>query len=141
MKNKIAFILCLIAGIIFIEVAWTGNIGIFAYLSNITTVFPQLASLEVIINWTLYILTFLAGLGGIAVIIGAILVTTERTGIGKFVIGLGVGMSLIGIIINLVMAIWLGGLTGVYDMFLVSASITGWIGIILSIIGRRKIES
>ncbi len=100
--------------------------------------FPELAPFEGAINITLHILAFIEALGGIGVIISGLMLTRDKVGTGKFVIGLAAGVSLIGIIINLITAVWLGGITGVYDMFLFEASFAGWIAIVLSIFARRK---
>ncbi len=77
------------------------------------------------------VLLFVASLGGIAVILGSILISKEKTKIGKFTISLGAGMGLFGLIIALVIAI------SEQSPTIAGFASTGGIGIILSIYARR----
>ena len=140
MRNMHSFLLCLIGGILIILQGWIGSIGFFEKLTLIQTI-PELQPIYPIIEILLYILTAIAGLGGIAVVIGGILLTTDRVGTGKFIVGLGAGMSLIGLIINLVQSIWIAGTAApLIDFAREAIQTLGWIGIILSIIGRRTVR-
>jgi len=80
------------------------------------------------------ILIIIASLGGIAVIIGGLLIFKGNVGTGKLLIVLGVGLGLIGFIITLVIGIMEGSLT--IGGFL-SISL---IGIILSVVARVMAE-
>ena len=76
------------------------------------------------------ILIFIASLGGISVIIGGILLGKKKITSGKFLIMLGSGLGLIGLIFSIIVAIFEGSLT------LGSYFSIGGIGLILSIIAR-----
>jgi hypothetical protein len=80
------------------------------------------------------VLIIIASLGGIAVIIGGVLIGTNRAGPGKLLLTLGVGLGLIGFVLSLVVAINEGSLT--IGGFL---SI-GAIGLVLSIVASRMVK-
>ena len=81
--------------------------------------------------------------GGVSVIIGAI-IATKTLGLGKWIIGLGAGMGLIGFIIFIVTGIYAGTLTGtvveiVIGLLLGPASY-GIIGVFLTIFARKGMK-
>ena len=140
MDNKTATILCLIGGILLIIVSATGSIGFFEMLKLLAEV-DEIAEFYWIVEMLLNILTYIAALGGITVVIGALLIMKSREGTGKFVIGIAVGMSLIGLIIQLVTLIYVAGFTAALNFFILASQSMGWIGIFLTIFGRRAIKS
>ena len=83
-----------------------------------------------IIQIVFAILIFIASLGGIAVIIGGILIGKNSVGLGKFIIALGAGLGLIGLIFSFLITYIEGNLT-IGSFFSLGA-----IGLILSIIAR-----
>ncbi len=137
MQNRTSFILVLIGGIILFIEGITGSIGFFTYLQQINTI-PELVSMVPIVNALIWILTIVAFTGGIGAIVGGYLLTTQRLGTGKFIIGIAVGMSLIGLIIKLAQLIWLSGATAAWDFLIYAAQSLGWIGVFLTIAGRRS---
>ena len=95
---------------------------------------------NVLYKYFLLILQNIAALGGIAVIIGAILFTTNRVGTGKFVVGLGAGMGIIGLIIliyNMYMAM---GFDALLELFNMLSNSMGMLGVVLTIIGRILVK-
>jgi len=76
------------------------------------------------------ILLFIASLGGISVIIGGILIGKDKIGTGKFLIMLGAGLGIVGLIFSIIITIVEGSFT------LGSYFSIGAIGLILSIIAR-----
>ena len=76
------------------------------------------------------ILILIASLGGIAVIIGGLLIGKNKVRSGKLLITIGVGLGIIGLIFTLWMAYSQGNLT------MNSLMSIGFVGIILSIIAR-----
>ena len=137
MRNMHSFLLCLIGGVLIILQGWPGSIGFLSKLELIQAI-PELQPIYPIIEILLYVLLAIAALGGIAVIIGGTLLTTDRIGTGRFIIGLGAGMSLIGLIIYLGQSIWIAGTAApLFDFATEVTQTIGWIGVILSIVGRR----
>jgi hypothetical protein len=134
MKNSVAFILCLIGGIMMIYADVSVSVGIWADLiAFAASLAPEIAD---ILFWILLILQNIATLGGVAVIAGAFLLTTNRVGTGKFIIGIASGMGIIGLVIlvyNMYMASGAEAFMQIYN--LLSSSI-GFLGVVLTIVGR-----
>ena len=118
-----------------------GGITIFVILADFAT--EQLGSdIGPAVGILLSILGYIAAAGGIAVIIGAIIVAMDHYKLGKFIIMLGAGMGLIGLIIMLI--------TGVIACTVVeevTASVSaiingsyGFAGVLLTILSRRKLK-
>jgi hypothetical protein len=130
-----SFILALIGGLLLISVSAVGSIGFWGdIIAFITATFPETADIMVVL---FTILMYIAGLGGVGVIIGGYLLTTDRVGTGKFVIGIAAGMGLIGLIIYLAQLYMTGGIALVLDMVSLLSQSAGWIGAVLSIVARQ----
>ncbi len=136
MENRNSFILCLLGGLLLVITSATGSIGYFGMLEELHAI-PELQNIIWIVDILLFVLTFIAGLGGIGVIIGGYFLTTARVGTGKFIIGIAAGMGLIGLIIELVKMLYFAGLGVLVNFILIIAQSIGWIGIILTIAGRQ----
>ena len=91
-----------------------------------------------VLSIILMIFTIVALGGGISVIIGAILVSRDKIGLGKFIIGLGAGMGLIGLIIFLITSMLAGTVLAVV-IGLINGSY-GFLGVVLTIIARMKLK-
>ncbi len=136
MHNKKAFIMCLVGGILLFLASAIGSIGMYGtIIAFVSDQYPEMVG---VLDNVLLILSFIAGLGGIGVIIGAFMLTTDRVGTGKFIIGIAAGMGLIGLVIVLAQHFMLAGTSGVtnYVSLMVTQS-SGWIGAILAILGRK----
>ena len=76
------------------------------------------------------VIIFIASLGGIAVIAGGLLIGKDKIGAGKFLIALGAGFGLIGLIFSIAVAYMEKNLT-------ISSFLSiGAIGLILSMVAR-----
>jgi hypothetical protein len=93
-----------------------------------------------ILGWILVVLRYIAGLGGIAVIIGGYLVTTDRVGTGKFIIGIAAGIGLIGLIINLATSYMAVGLEAFTDFLNLLANSSAVLGPVLTIVARTMVK-
>jgi hypothetical protein len=125
-KHKTAMGLAIIAGILlFIE----GISGLATWQTIRNFVIQYIADNE-IIQIIFAVLIFIASLGGISVIIGGLLIGKEKLITGRFLIMLGAGLGLIGLIITIIISITHGSFT--LGGFLT----IGVIGLILSIIAR-----
>ncbi len=127
---------CTLGGILMIISSVVGSVSFFALVFGIASdiLGPETAFVLMII---LLIFAIVAGLGGVAVIIGVILVVKDKIGIGKFIIGLGAGMGLIGLIIFIITSFMAGLLAILYA--LINGSY-GLLGVILTILARRKFK-
>ena len=128
--------LCILGGILMILSSIIGSVSFFALVFGIAS---DLLGSEAayILSTVLIIFAFIAGLGGIAVILGVILVVRDKIGLGKFIIGLGAGMGLIGFIIFIITSIMAGPLAIIYA--LINGSY-GLLGVIFTIFARRKFK-
>jgi hypothetical protein len=133
-----SFGLCLIGGIMMIYAGVAGSVGIWGDLIALAaSLAPGFADL---LFWILLILENIATLGGIAVIIGAFLFTTNRVGTGKFIVGIAAGMGIIGFIIliyNLYMAVGIAAILEIYNLL---SNSMGLLGVVLTIIGRMIVK-
>ncbi|MHA3962083.1 MAG: hypothetical protein AM325_000980 [Candidatus Thorarchaeota archaeon SMTZ1-45] len=139
MRNGLSVAFALIGGILLFQVGWVGSIGFIADIAAYADLyFPASAEAVTLI---LTILLYIASLGGIAVILGGILIALSRIRTARFVIGLGAGIGLIGLIIMLVEAYLAGGMDALTDVLTLISQSIAWIGVIMSIMARRIIKS
>jgi len=125
-KNSKAMVIAIIAGILLLV---AGLSGMAAWTAIKDFVIENVTDNE-IVQYVFAILIFIASLGGIAVIIGGLLIGKGKVGTGKFLIMLGAGLGLIGLIFSIVVAYMEENLT------IGSFLSIGAIGLILSIIAR-----
>ncbi|MHA1903515.1 MAG: hypothetical protein ACXADL_08205 [Candidatus Thorarchaeota archaeon] len=136
MRNKVPFLMVLVGGILLFLEGAIGSIGFLSLLQEANTI-PELADFIWIIDLILWVLLLLASGGGITVIIGGYLMTTDRVGTGKFVVGIGAGMGLIGLLVSLYPILTAYGVGGVVDFLTIASQSAGWVGAVLTIIGRQ----
>ena len=103
-----------------------GSVGIWGdILALAATLAP---GFEEIMGWILAILVNIASMGGIAVIIGGYLITTNRVGTGKFIIGIAAGMGLFGFIMliyTMYSAMGLAAFAEILNLLSTSAALAG----------------
>ncbi|MGY5873055.1 MAG: hypothetical protein RTV72_12470 [Candidatus Thorarchaeota archaeon] len=138
MRNKVPFILCIVGGALMLYAGIVGAVGIWEHiLTFAATIAPGFAD---IMGWILVILMNIASLGGIAVIIGGYLATTDRVGTGKFIIGIAAGLGIFGLIMNvytLYMAVGIAAFTELLNLLSTSAAA---LGPVLTIVARFMIK-
>ena len=115
----------------------TGGLGFLQLIADIPLLFPQLVSMIWLINLILYVLAFLAGLGGVSVILGGFILTKERLSTGKLLIGLGAGMGPIGLLVSLAQILYTSGLGALVSFLMVASQSAGWVGTVISIFARQ----
>ena len=131
-RNKLAGILAIVGGaLLFLS----GSFGMVDFLESLQDIIEDLmgdsnATLEMVF----WILIFIAMLGGIAVIIGGILIYKDYPKVGRILIILGTSIGLIGLIISVLSAMY----HGETENFLawLTTSFAG-IGIVLAIISTQ----
>jgi len=125
-KNSKAMAVAIAAGLLLLI---SGVNGIAAWQDIQTFVTENIAD-NFIIQMIFVVLIFIASLGGIAVIAGGFLIGKDKVGTGKFLIALGAGLGIIGLIV----AIYVGYVEGSFTIG--SFFSIGAIGLILSIVAR-----
>ena len=119
-------------------------VGSLGFIGTLLTFIGGLMGAETaeFINLLLIVLGFIAGGGGLTVIIGALIAGFGPDRLGRFIIGLGIGIGLIGLII-LIITNLMGGLP-LNDLFAILLStfngIYGFIGVVLSIFSRMRMK-
>jgi hypothetical protein len=125
MSNTTAKWVAIVAGILLLVGGLTG----FADMKQIQDfVEITLGIHNSVLHIVFLVLLFLAALGGIIVIVGGLLIGKGMKRIGKFLIGLGAGMGLLGFIIAIILIYYRGG------SIVQFVSSIGIIGVILAII-------
>jgi hypothetical protein len=134
-RQRTAFILALIGGILLLIAGVAGGIGVYALAFN--WIEANIPSLTSVLGIILAALTIIASFGGVAVIVGGIMILGGRITTGKLFIGLGAGVGIFGILIGLVtgLAQGLGFLASAEAVFATGQTL-GWVGIFLSIFAR-----
>lgn len=124
-RNKLAMYLALVGGVLLLGVGLTGAATWETIQNFVGTIIGDHWALSLLFQ----ILIIIASLGGLAVIIGGVLIGRGRTLPGKILIKLGTGVGLIG----LLLAIALPGLQQ-ENLRLALGTSAGVFGIILSIL-------
>ncbi len=141
MEHKKGVILCIIGGALMLLSSVVGRLGFLGTLitllyGNVTPEIQQI--LEIILT----IFSYIAAGGGISVIIGAFVAGFSSDFVGRLIVGLGMGASLISLIILLVTSI-IGGSTinNLLSILLTTFNNAyGLAGVVISIIARRKLK-
>jgi hypothetical protein len=141
MQNKKWVILCIIGGILMILGSTIGSIAFFEMIFGLLQgILSQ--SLLKIVDLVLKVLAYIAGGGGVSVIIGAILVGIGAYRLGKIIIGIGAGMGLIGFIIYIIVSILNGSIANELIGIIIQAINGGYgfIGVLLTIVARTGMK-
>ena len=129
-RNKAAMGVAIIAGLLLLIEGISG----FATWTTIKEFVSDNVTDNEIVMYIFVILIFIASLGGISVIIGGLLIGKNKVRTGKFIIALGAGLGLIGLIVSIIIGLTEGNFT------LNSLITLGAIGLILSIVARMMAE-
>jgi len=125
-RNAPAVILAVVAGILLILAGGNGVATWESILNFVTTHIMD----NGIVQSVFVVLLFLASLGGVAVIAGGVFIGQEKIRTGKFLISLGTGVGLIGLLSSIVVAYV------EHDLHVGSFLSVGVVGLILSIVAR-----
>jgi hypothetical protein len=141
MQNKGAIIACIIGGILMLIASIVGNA--LAYRMIVDYASKQYPAYKAYLEIFLLICIIIAGAGGVSVIAGSI-ITFKIIPIGKWIIGLGAGMGLLGFIMWLVTGIIAGSITGTVLQIIIGLLTGpmsyGIIGVFLTVWARRFIK-
>jgi hypothetical protein len=129
-QNRKAMGIAIVAGILLLIAGVSGVATWETIKSFVTTHIMDNSIIQIVF----VVLIFIASLGGIAVIMGGVLLGKDKIGTGKFLISLGTGFGFIGLIFSIVVAYMEDNLT-------ISSFLTiGAIGLILSIFARLVVK-
>ena len=93
---------------------------------------PSIGAGEIVVQVAIAALTYLVGLGGVSVVIGGILLLAKHGSAGRFLIGLGGGLAIFGLLFAMGEALYATGTSA--PIFSQLYFGTYWIGAILATI-------
>ena len=134
-RNKTAAYMAIVGGVLILVAGGTGMATFLAELSDIVQ--DHFGSYE-IIDTIFWILIIISALGGLTVMLGGFLFYKEYIRIGKFLIMLGAGLGVIGLILALISAFSQGQETQFFSWL--TTSFMG-VGLILSIVSSYVAKS
>ncbi|TET60248.1 MAG: zinc ribbon domain-containing protein [Promethearchaeota archaeon] len=104
MPNKLGIILLIIGGILMIISSTIGSIGIYEVLYGLidTQIPSNLAWTKPILEILITIMRWIADIGGVAVIIGALFIAIKQFRFGKWLVGIGLTFGTLALIIWLI---------------------------------------
>ena len=129
-KNSKAMAIAIVAGILLL-ISGVSGLATWEEIRNFVT--ENIVD-NYLIQTIFAALIFIASLGGISVIIGGILIGKDNINVGKFLISVGAGLGLLGLIVTIIVFLYEGTLT------LGSFFSLGAIGLILSIVARLLVK-
>lgn len=135
--NKNSLFLSLAGGALMIVAGVSGAIGVIGELSEVLQYFYGLEFFTTFDNF-MQGLAMWAGLGGFVVVIGGLILTTEKVRFGRMIILAGVTVGVVGLLMTLVQM----ASTGIFvmGMFEQLQQSIGWVGAIMAYIGRIVAE-
>ena len=143
MQYKKWVILCIMGGILMVLSSIVGRVG---FLGTLITLLSSsgFVPLEIqqVLEIILTVFSSIAAAGGFSVIIGALIAGFSSVHLGRFIVGLGIGASLVSIIILIITSI-VGGIaiTNLPSiLFTAFNNAYGLAGVVISIIARRKLK-
>lgn len=135
-RNKVAAALAFVSGILFILSGYSVNLGVYRAIES---GLQQYTSQEI---WELAIipvniLGLVAQLGGIAVLVGALLFFKNHISGGKLLGMIGTGQGIITMVAGLAIELLQGGILSANNYVIWLATSAVGLGIIFSIVARR----
>jgi len=131
--NRNPLLLCVGGGILMILSGLSGAIGVIGELSEALPYFFGLTFFESFENF-MEGLAMWAGLGGLVVILGGLVLTTEKVRFGRIMILAGIVVGVVGLLMTLVQMASTG--TFVMEMVEQLHQSLGWIGAMMAFIAR-----
>ncbi len=141
MKNKKWILLGIIGGALMIISSVVGRVGIIGRLLELLAGVVN-EEAQRVIGIILTIFTYIAAGGGITVIVGALITGFSSNFVGRYVMGIGIGASLISLIILLITSIYGGSTVEDLPQILLNTfnGIYGLAGAFIAIFARLKLK-
>lgn len=138
MRNRDPFLLCLISGLILIAVGYNEGTGTIALIYGFLNAIPALDPIFPLIGIILFILWVIAWLGGIAIIIGGILLTARHVRLGKWIIAIAAGFGIISLVLVVFWVTWNSGLAGLLVLTWLIMHTAWAFALLLTIVARHS---
>ncbi|MGH2625509.1 MAG: hypothetical protein ACRDHY_02520, partial [Anaerolineales bacterium] len=134
MRNKLAGGLAIFAGLLLLATGWVGGPGLLGQLLEYAAAWLG-GEIGAGLRFGLGVLVFLGGLGGFTVLLGGFLIWKQRITTGRFLLWIGSGVSIFG----LLMTLGIAALTNWPEALRFLTSLVqsaGWLGVLLSLVAR-----
>jgi len=131
-RNLIAFVVSIVAGLLLIVSGTRGPIGIYQLILQQLPLFTDNTFILTAAALVLLFLVIMSSLGGFVVIFGGYLIYRNHVLTGKLAIGLGAGVGIPWLLFMLLTI----AVTQDFTSVIAQHSLVGWTGIILSLIAR-----
>ncbi len=130
-KNSAVFMLSVLSGLLLVVSGVSGSIGVYGIVFVALALFVKdIVALSVL--WVAaLVLVSLASLGGFAVMLGGYLIYRSQVMLGRFVMDLGAGVGVPGLVLMLFTVIITRDFSSIAQY-----GVIGWIGIALSLVVR-----
>ncbi len=141
MEHKKWVILCIIGGALMLISSVVGRVGLLGTLLELLAGVVN-AEVQRIIEIVLTVFTYIAAAGGISVIIGALIAGFSSDVVGKLIVGIGIGASLISLIVLLIISIYGGSTVNDLPQIFLNTfnGIYGLVGVLIAIFARRQLK-
>ena len=133
-KNRFPLIISIVSGILLVISGTHGSAGIYGSLIHALASGIEDPIILKVSEVILLLLFLLASLGGFSVIFGGYLIYRLKVRLGKFVIGIGTGIGIPGLLFSILISAISNNISEMVAQY----SVVGWTGILLSIIARLK---
>ncbi|NHI82737.1 MAG: hypothetical protein EAX81_00350 [Candidatus Thorarchaeota archaeon] len=137
MRNRDPFLLCLIAGLILIAVGYNEGTETIVLIYNFLNAIPALDPIFPVIAVILFILWVIAWLGGVAIILGGVLLTIRHVRLGKWIIAIAAGFGIISLALVIFWVLWTAGLVGLLVLTWLIMHTAWAFALILTVVARH----
>ena len=131
-RNLTAFLISVPAGLILFIKGIQGPTGIYFLILDYVTDLLTTGAVKSFLVFCLLVLIVLSSLGGLTVIAGGFLVWKDHVSTGKFLIGIGAGISVFLALFLLIALFTSGDLSSLIAQY----GVLGWIGIFLAFLAK-----
>lgn len=131
-RNITAFLISVPAGLLLFIKGIQGPTGIYFLILDYVNGLLTTGAIKSFLVFGLLVLILLSSLGGLTVIAGGFLIWKDHVSTGKFLIGIGAGISIFLVLFLLITLITSGDLSSLIAQY----GVVGWIGIILAFLAR-----
>ena len=131
-RNITAFLISVPAGLLLFIKGIQGPTGIYFLILDYVNGLLTTGAIKSFLVFGLLVLILLSSLGGLTVIAGGFLIWKDHVSIGKFLIGIGAGISIFLVLFLLITLITSGDLSSLIAQY----GVVGWTGIILAFLAR-----
>ncbi|MCJ7714340.1 hypothetical protein MUO66_07790 [Candidatus Bathyarchaeota archaeon] len=131
-RNITAFLISVPAGLLLFIKGIQGPTGIYFLILDYVNGLLTTGAIKSFLVFGLLVLILLSSLGGLTVIAGGFLIWKDHVSTGKFLIGIGAGISTFLALFLLITLFTSGDLSSLIAQY----GVVGWIGIILAFLAR-----